>query len=39
MLVLALGTALFLAVGAQVAIALLRADAAALHYLATGGVG
>ena len=39
MLVLALGAALFLAVGAQVAIALLRADAAALHYLAAGGVG
>lgn len=38
MLLLALGAALFLAVGAQVAVALLRADAAAFHYLAAGGI-
>lgn len=38
MLLLALGAALLLAVGAQVAVALLRADAAALHYLAAGGI-
>lgn len=39
MFLLALGAAFFLAVGAQVAVALLRADAAALHYLAAGGIG
>lgn len=37
-LLLALGAALFVAVGAQVAVALFRADAAALHYLAARGI-
>lgn len=38
MFLLALGAALFLAVRAEVAVALLRADTAAFHYLAAGGI-